>query len=125
MKGKSTRLEDIVAPICFASDGRVASDSDDLRVLLTPCPGSYEKGLPMLSVRRVSIALAVVIGLVCVVLNFAVEPSHQPTGSDTKTIRSTPEGQSDIDLVTPEGPQLAARYHLRKRTSRFFKRATG
>lgn len=70
---------------------------------------SYEKGFPMLNFRRASVVTAAVAGLVCVIWCVALAQSQQPTATDAPA-------------VSKEN-SLAARYHLRTRTSRFFRRA--
>jgi len=59
----------------------------------------------MLQRHRLLVGLAVVAGLGLAVSTFATSPTHQPTNAH-------------------EAALLAARYHLRGRTSRFFQRST-
>lgn len=70
----------------------------------------------MLSLRRVSVALVFAGGLAWAVFGLRTTESHQAVESDSGTVQSPAEADSSSS-------PLAARYHLRKRTSRFFQRS--
>ncbi|MFV2070012.1 MAG: hypothetical protein ACC645_23850, partial [Pirellulales bacterium] len=69
----------------------------------------------MSRVLRASIASVVVVGLVWVVCSLGTAEPSSTVKSDGKA------AQSELN----DNSLLAARYHLRSRTSRFFKRSTG
>ena len=73
----------------------------------------------MRTASRVCIALVIVAGLVWAVSSQGTTKSSQPAGQKSRTSQSVLDNQSD------NGPQLAGRYHLRRRTTRFFKRSSG
>ena len=68
---------------------------------------------------RVSVGLAVVGGLVWAVSSFGTRGSDQPAANHGGS------AQPAVESRAGDGPQLAGRYHLRGRTTRFFKRSTG
>ena len=70
-------------------------------------------------VSRVSIGLVVVGGLVWAVLSLVTTGSEQPASNNGQS------SQPAVESQTESGLQLAGRYHLRGRTTRFFKRSTG
>ncbi len=72
----------------------------------------------MLSVRRVGIGLVVFGGLVWALGSFSTTQPHQSAGQNNGTAQTAVDGPSDSHAL------LAARYHLRSRTSRFFQRAS-
>ncbi len=74
----------------------------------------------MLSVRRVSVALLAVVGLVWAVSSFAAQEWHSVAGRNDTTVTTA---TSIAEVPSGEETLLAARYHLRSRTSRFFQRA--
>ncbi len=71
----------------------------------------------MSNIGRISIALALVAVLACFTISLA-KGTSQTADVASKVAAGT---ETSLDAA---GTQLAARYHLRKRTSRFFKRAT-
>ena len=73
----------------------------------------------MLQRHRVIVALAIVASLSLVVATFGTTPTHQPAKAGAAAF----QGQSDVEMNVSEAQQLAARYHLRKRSGRFFRRA--
>lgn len=86
-------------------------------------PGSVRRrGNQMLSLRRVSVALAVTGGLVWMISGLATATVSQPTHPD---VVASPDAPTDVTAGEAEPTELAARYHLRKRTKRFFNRAKG
>lgn len=74
----------------------------------------------MMSVAKVSIALVVVASLGLAVAAFDVIDTHQPGKSDKASL-----GQPNAERSDSEANLLAARYHMRGRTTRFFQRSTG
>ena len=82
------------------------------------------KGVAMSRVLRVSIVLAAAAGLACVIAGYVVDGSQRPTDVDKGIDVSQSASQPAVDGASAEATQLAARYHLRNRTKRFFNRSS-
>ncbi len=79
----------------------------------------------MLSIRRMSIALVVVAGAVWAVSSFGSANRRQASGpAESETSESVFDMLVGSGPAVSEGRLLAARYHLRGRTARFFQRST-
>ncbi len=72
----------------------------------------------MLQGHRVIVALAIVAGLSLAVATFGTIATHQPAQAEAAAF----QGQADTVIDALEAQALAARYHLRKRSGRFFRR---
>ena len=71
----------------------------------------------MFNVRRIGIALVIFAGAVWVALSFGpANPNRTPGPAESETGRSVLRGH--------DAGALAARYHLRGRTQRFFRRSS-
>ncbi len=79
----------------------------------------------MSRLRRTSIVAALAAGLFVVVSSLGIESWRGPTGSDRGSALSGSDAGESTGSAVSEGVQLAARYHLRGRTTRFFQRAAG
>jgi len=77
----------------------------------------------MLSVRRVSVVLAVVAGLVWAISSWGGSQALPQLDTQDASGTSVQDG-SHVAPADANETSLAARYHLRKRTSNFYKRAT-
>ena len=73
----------------------------------------------MRTASRVCIALVVLGGLIWAASSLGTSKSSQPVSGQGRGTPSVLDGQSGTS------PQLAGRYHLRRRTTRFFKRSSG
>jgi len=79
----------------------------------------------MLSIRRVSIALVVVAGAMWAVSSLGSASRHQASSpAKSETSQSVSDVLVNVVPAASEGQLLAARYHLRGRTERFFQRST-
>jgi hypothetical protein len=67
-----------------------------------------------------SIGLVVLGGLAWALSSFAAPQLDHPANPDEAAFHNRP----DAAMSSSEGPLLAARYHLRNRTQRFFQRST-
>ncbi len=72
----------------------------------------------MLSIRRVGVASVVVAGIVWTVSSFGTPQPDQTASQGNGPAAASVQSQSET------GTLLAARYHLRNRTKRFFQRST-
>ena len=79
----------------------------------------------MLSIRRMSIVLAVLAGGMWAVSSLGSSSPHQASGpAESQASQSVFDMHVDGGPAASEGQLLAARYHLRGRTERFFQRST-